>query len=87
MAEKQAANGNCDKAKKVLVHLTRMIMMATEIVETGRVANWECAQQLFNDLRASYHLTSWESILEEVVPQQEAAMTRFNEAVARRRTT
>lgn len=85
MAEKQASNGNYDKTKKVLVHVTRMIMMATEIVDTDRVENWECASNLFNELRDSYHLTSWDAFVQEVLPQKEEAMTRFLDAVARRR--
>lgn len=83
MAQKHAENGKPSKTKKVLTHLIRMIMMATQIVELGRITDFECANEIFATLQQSYHLSSWESFEEEVVPIQEAEYAKFKESLSR----
>jgi hypothetical protein len=85
MAEKHADNGKYDKTKKVLTHMIRMIMMGTQILETGKVTDWSCANELFSSLKHSYHLNSWDSFIEEVIPQRDQALQAFQEALARHR--
>jgi predicted nucleotidyltransferase len=77
MAQKHAENGKYDKAKKVITHTTRMIMMATQIVQHGKVQDWKCANDLFELLRYSYHLNSWEAFVEEVLPTQQQEWATF----------
>ena len=85
MAQKHAENGKPDKTKKVLTHLMRMMMMATEIVERGRITEFECANEIFNTLQYSYHLSSWNSFVDEVLPLQEQEYSKFKEALQQQR--
>lgn len=85
MAQKHAENGKPAKTKKVLTHLIRMIMMATQIIEQGRITDFECANEIFDTLQYSYHLSSWDTFEEEVVPIEEAEFAKFKERLGEER--
>jgi hypothetical protein len=81
MAEKHADNGKYDKVKKVLTHTIRMTMMATQIVQNGKVTEWNCANELFETLTFSYHLKSWDGFVEEVLPIQQQELANLKTAL------
>lgn len=85
MAQKHFEGGKPAKSKKVLVHTLRMILMATQIVESGLVSDWQCASDIFETLMNSYHLTTWESLEEEFLAQKESEMAKFKAALEAKR--
>lgn len=85
MAQKHMEAGNAPKSKKVLIHTLRMIMMGTQILTHGKVTDWACANDLFSYLRDSYHLTSWQTIADEIFPIKNEELAKLEQARASNR--
>lgn len=81
MAQKHFENGKPANSKKVLTHTLRLILMATQILDQGKITDFECANSIFEMLRSSYHLTSWELLLDEITPIKDDSFAKFEQAL------
>lgn len=85
MAQKHFEGGKAAKAKKVLVHTLRMVMMATQIAESGSVSNWTCATEVHEALMNSYHLVTWDALKEEFDTYKDAELELLRQALRAKR--
>lgn len=84
MAQKHFDGGKAPKAKKVLIHTLRMILMAAQICDQGQVSDWNCASDYFDQLTNSYHLSTWSALKEEFDILVNTEMERMRAAYVRR---